>query len=102
MATVSLGSHGISLDVDRGLTSGKNVKSLQIVYNCLVMKPVKYSMKIVEQSKERAFSSTSMIIQVNSHILLYIFCPLLVMFTGFVFVNYRKLNLVSGVAREAH
>ncbi|GKD39476.1 hypothetical protein Tco_1259683 [Tanacetum coccineum] len=61
--TVGLGTRGISLVVDRGLTSGKNAKSSQTVYKFInssqqrcVMRPVKSLMKILEQSKERAFS----------------------------------------------
>ncbi|PWA70617.1 NUDIX hydrolase domain-like protein [Artemisia annua] len=63
MATVSLGTFCIWLDVDRGLTSGKNIISSQSVYKFLnssqqrcVMKPIKSSTKIVEERRKRAFS----------------------------------------------
>nr|QIJ31369.1 chloroplast Nudix1 [Tanacetum cinerariifolium] len=70
--TVGLGTRGISLVVDRGLTSGKNAKSSQTVYKCInssqqrcVMRPVKSLMKIVEQNKERAFSPNRSIFQTS-------------------------------------
>nr|GEV27028.1 NUDIX hydrolase 1-like [Tanacetum cinerariifolium] len=69
---VGLGTRGISLVVDRGLTSGKNAKSSQTVYKCInssqqrcVMRPVKSLMKIVEQNKERAFSPNRSIFQTS-------------------------------------
>nr|GEW95257.1 RNA-directed DNA polymerase, eukaryota [Tanacetum cinerariifolium] len=70
MARVCLGTSGISLDVDRGLTSGKNTQSSQFFYKFInlsrkrrVMKPVKSSMKIVNQSKERKSYPNGLIFQ---------------------------------------